>query len=730
MKTIKEMKENWDKTTQSADKKPEKYTDKDGKTRIRMVPVKKEETNEKTLTPAEKKKREEIAKAMERDNPGMDMKKKMAIATATAKRVAEGAEILEAQDPEMEKVKQLVRLGLMDKKDMAKIIRALTLMKDGKAVPQKERAILFDMLGELIGMITGDDAMFNKARRAVKEEKDMNGMCCKHCGDEFGKPKSESCMYDAYNPEGKNWIKKESYTEAKDPGEYDNEGAMAKTQLKGILTDAEHMIKMFSDDQNLPEWVQNKITKAADYLNSAHRYMMNDDDAQTNEAVVQRPLHKGAIVKGKFNGKVISGKIVDTPIVQNKSGVTVHWKSGQKGNFPNDHFDTKGHHKSMSEEVELDEKKGDLHLYNNEVDARKKAKEVSGKVIKGTGKSTGKWAVKEEVEEAVGTSAKYAGKSGMFGGKYTSKDRMMDMPLDKLNKIRTKRQAQNKAAHDKQDPKMSKMGYAKHMLDTDKADAKALKRGIDPKGKYDKYKKRNNIKDSVQVDEVLDTPQAMKSYKDKAKSGLNRAKNSALASTVRGDKPGFDKAVRDMDNRKGGLKRADNKAVNKTFKMLRKEETVSEAGPRHTMTTMRNRFGPSVDSKKFGVYKDHMKKHNLDEPTVRMAHQNPDNPESKKMMKNPKYAKGLELYKASIREEKGEWKTDTGWKKPEPERKDQFGNVIKTKNLAKRLAKMAAKKSAESPKNESATNMRNMKLINKIKKSGTVKSGSMAKDEK
>ena len=43
----------------------------------------------RTLTPAEKKKREEIAKAMERDNPGMDMSKKMAIATATAKRVEE-----------------------------------------------------------------------------------------------------------------------------------------------------------------------------------------------------------------------------------------------------------------------------------------------------------------------------------------------------------------------------------------------------------------------------------------------------------------------------------------------------------------------------------------------------------------------------------------------------------------------------------------------------------------
>ena len=43
----------------------------------------------RTLTPAEKKKREEIAKAMERNNPGMDMSKKMAIATATAKRVEE-----------------------------------------------------------------------------------------------------------------------------------------------------------------------------------------------------------------------------------------------------------------------------------------------------------------------------------------------------------------------------------------------------------------------------------------------------------------------------------------------------------------------------------------------------------------------------------------------------------------------------------------------------------------
>jgi len=44
---------------------------------------------EKTLTAAELKKREEVAQAMERENPDMPMDKKMAIATAQAKKVAE-----------------------------------------------------------------------------------------------------------------------------------------------------------------------------------------------------------------------------------------------------------------------------------------------------------------------------------------------------------------------------------------------------------------------------------------------------------------------------------------------------------------------------------------------------------------------------------------------------------------------------------------------------------------
>ena len=51
--------------------------------------LKEDTLDEKTLTPAEMKKREQVAKAIKRENPKMPMAKKMAIATATAKKVVE-----------------------------------------------------------------------------------------------------------------------------------------------------------------------------------------------------------------------------------------------------------------------------------------------------------------------------------------------------------------------------------------------------------------------------------------------------------------------------------------------------------------------------------------------------------------------------------------------------------------------------------------------------------------
>lgn len=57
---------------------------------------------ERKLTDKEKEKREEIAQAIKRDQPDMPMAKKMAIATATAKKVAEQEELDLSLDQELE----------------------------------------------------------------------------------------------------------------------------------------------------------------------------------------------------------------------------------------------------------------------------------------------------------------------------------------------------------------------------------------------------------------------------------------------------------------------------------------------------------------------------------------------------------------------------------------------------------------------------------------------------
>lgn len=96
--------------------------------------------------------------------------------------------------------------------------------------------------------------------------------------DKGGKKAIQVQVYGMDNGKYELNMYKESVNEAKDPGEYDQEGDMAKTQLKTIIRNAEQMMNILSDDENMPEWVQNKITKASDYLTSAYNYMASEDD--------------------------------------------------------------------------------------------------------------------------------------------------------------------------------------------------------------------------------------------------------------------------------------------------------------------------------------------------------------------------------------------------------------------------------------------------------------------
>jgi len=82
----------------------------------------------------------------------------------------------------------------------------------------------------------------------------------------------------AYNVVKKVYNKVTSKKEDKDPAEYDQEGDMAKGQLKTMIDAAQELHSSLGDNDNLPEWVQSKITKATDYIDSVRDYMASEKD--------------------------------------------------------------------------------------------------------------------------------------------------------------------------------------------------------------------------------------------------------------------------------------------------------------------------------------------------------------------------------------------------------------------------------------------------------------------
>lgn len=71
--------------------------------------------------------------------------------------------------------------------------------------------------------------------------------------------------------------------------EYDYEGEMTKQQLRTIEMAAKELQGMISDNQNLPEWWQNKITLATDYMQTARDYLKSDVKESLDERTPVRP---------------------------------------------------------------------------------------------------------------------------------------------------------------------------------------------------------------------------------------------------------------------------------------------------------------------------------------------------------------------------------------------------------------------------------------------------------
>jgi hypothetical protein len=90
-------------------------------------------------------------------------------------------------------------------------------------------------------------------------------------------------------------------------GEYDNEGDMAKDDLRTINDAAKELYNMLDVDDNLPEWVQSKINKAADYIDTARDYMKSNSYTEGRYPFAGRKVGQKEGPAGQLKGKDPAG---------------------------------------------------------------------------------------------------------------------------------------------------------------------------------------------------------------------------------------------------------------------------------------------------------------------------------------------------------------------------------------------------------------------------------------
>ena len=109
-----------------------------------------------------------------------------------------------------------------------------------------------------------------------------------------------------------------------DKGEYDYEGQMTRTQLQTILRNSKDLIEMISNSDNMPEWVQSKITLAQDYISSVRDYLQSK--GELGEEVEQiDELSKSTL--GSYIKKAANSKA-------EKAYGTGYWDRADSGNKP------------------------------------------------------------------------------------------------------------------------------------------------------------------------------------------------------------------------------------------------------------------------------------------------------------------------------------------------------------------------------------------------------------
>jgi hypothetical protein len=169
-----------------------------------------------------------------------------------------------------------------------------------------------------------------------------------------GRPKGTKGSIGAKGPSGKSKLMtKEGEVDIRDQGEYDQEGDMAKDDIKTIVRHAQALSRVLGDDDNLPEWVQSKLAKIEGMMVSIDEYMQNQEEDE--EPIAEKAVSKK---QQRFMGMVHSAQKGEKPASRAVGKVASTMKPKDTADF------AKTKHKGLPEKKkkEVDETSEDGRL--------------------------------------------------------------------------------------------------------------------------------------------------------------------------------------------------------------------------------------------------------------------------------------------------------------------------------------------------------------------------------
>lgn len=76
---------------------------------------------------------------------------------------------------------------------------------------------------------------------------------------------------------------REGDQDPEDQGEYDQEGAMGRNEIHTMMRNAKQLEQMLGNNDNLPEWVQKKLSLASDYMQTIADYLASEKETDAED---------------------------------------------------------------------------------------------------------------------------------------------------------------------------------------------------------------------------------------------------------------------------------------------------------------------------------------------------------------------------------------------------------------------------------------------------------------